>query len=255
MLDIVGDSFRPVGPRQYHTGLTDGEAGTVAVLPDDLGRVEQIAAFLDDPQEVAFERELRTVVGTYQGRRIAVTSTGMGCSSTAIAAEELIRVGVTSLIRVGGAAGVQPGMRRGDLIVSEGALRNDGTTAAYVHPGYPAVPDLSLTAELIRQSQRTGAREHVPVHLGLTACDDAFYASGAEWFERLRAMSLVGLEMEASALFVVARLRGVRAAMVCMCTANLVDSSITTADPEGDLQRGWSAAVHAALDTAVSLEL
>jgi uridine phosphorylase len=68
--------------------------------------------------------------------------------STAIAVEELARCGVTSVIRVGSSAGLQPGVEPGDLLVSHGSLRNDGTSDAYVPRGYPAVPDLPLAVEL-----------------------------------------------------------------------------------------------------------
>ena len=80
------------------------------------------------------------MVGTYKGKLITATSTGMGCPSTAIAVEELGRCGVTSFIRVGSTAGLQPGIEPGDLIVSHGSLRNDGTSDAYVPEGLPGGP-------------------------------------------------------------------------------------------------------------------
>ena len=67
----------------------------------------------------------------------------MGCPSTAIGVEELARVGGRVFIRVGSTAALQPHIGVGDVIVSEGSLRNDGTTAAYVPPGYPRYPTSS----------------------------------------------------------------------------------------------------------------
>lgn len=149
---------------------------TVALPPGDPFRVPLIAEFPTDVQEVAHQREHRTMTGTYTGRRITATSTRTGCPSTAIAAEELIRVGVTSLIRVGSSAAVQPGIRPGDLLVSEGTLRNDGTTAADVHPGYPAVPDLPITIELERQAARIAEREGVAAISRINASIEAAVA-------------------------------------------------------------------------------
>lgn len=252
---VVDKSVVGVGERQYHIGVAPGEVSTVALLPGDPFRVPMVAEFLTDVQEVAHKREHRTMVGTYKGRRITATSTGMGCPSTAIAAEELIRVGVTSLIRVGSSAAVQPGVRPGDLLVSEGTLRNDGTTAAYVHPGYPAVPDLPITMELERQAARIAEREGVASLNGLNASDDAFYAEGPEWIERLRREGILNIEMESSALYVVARLRGVRAGMVCACSSNLVDGASLYSGTKDALQAGWMASIEAALETAVALEL
>src|SRR5205814_10157442 len=113
-------------------------------------RVPMIAEHLVDAREIAHQREHRTMVGTYRGRAITVTSTGMGCPSTAIAVEELARVGVTSFIRVGSTGALQPGINPGDRIVTQGSFRNDGTTDAYVPKGYPAVPDLEITLTLQR---------------------------------------------------------------------------------------------------------
>lgn len=139
--------------------------GTVALPPGDPFRVPLIAEFPSDVQEVAHQREHCTMTGMYKGRRITAMSTGMGCPSTAIAAEELIRVGSS--------AAVQPGIRSGDLLVSEGTLRNDGTTAADVHPGHPAVPDLPITLELERQAARIAEREGVAAISGINASIEA----------------------------------------------------------------------------------
>ena len=254
-MSTVDKSRAGVGERQYHIGVAPGEVSTVALLPGDPFRVPLVAEFLTDVRDVAHRREHRTMTGLYKGRRITATSTGMGCPSTAIAAEELIRVGVTSLIRVGSSAAVQPGVRPGDLLVSEGTLRNDGTTAAYVHPGYPAVPDLPITMELERQAARIAAREGVTSINGLNASDDAFYAEGPEWIERLQREGILNIEMESSALYVVARLRGVRAGMVCACSSNLVDGASLYSGTKDALQAGWAASIEAALETAVALEL
>lgn len=255
MTDVVDKDAVGRGERQYHIGIAPGEVSGVALLPGDPFRVPLVAEFLTDVREVAHNREHRTMTGPYKGRTITATSTGMGCPSTAIAAEELVRVGVTSLIRVGSTAAVQPGIAPGDLLVSEGTLRNDGTTAAYVHPGYPAVPDLPITAELARQARRIGERDGIAVHSGLNASDDAFYAEGPEWIERLRGMGVLNVEMESSALFVVARLRGVRAAMVCSCSSNLVDGASLYSGTRDALHAGWMSSIEAALETAVALDL
>lgn len=241
--------------RQFHIGVAPGEVSSVALLPGDPFRVPLIGEFLDDVVEVAHNREHRTIVGSYKGRRITATSTGMGCPSTAIAVEELARVGVTSFIRVGSSAGLQPGIDPGDLLVSEGSLRNDGTTAAYAHPGYPAVPDLELTSALVRHADRIASEHGVASHRGISASDDAFYAETPEWIAQLNRLGVLNVEMEASAMFVVARLRGLRAGMVCACSSNLVAGRSLYGDGHERLHQGWRLSIVAALETAVELQL
>src|SRR5687768_12464162 len=153
--------------RQFHIGVAPGEVSTIALLPGDLFRVPLIAEHLSDVREVAHKREHRTMVGTYHAREITATSTGMGCPSTAIAVEELARVGVTSFIRVGSTGALQPGIKPGDLIVSEGSFRNDGTTDGYVPKGYPAVPDLELTHRLRQEAMIEAEGQSFAAHSGL----------------------------------------------------------------------------------------
>jgi uridine phosphorylase len=251
----VDKSIAGIGERQYHIGVAPGEVSTVALLPGDPFRVPFVAEFLTDVKTVAHQREHMTMTGMYKGRLITATSTGMGCPSAAIAAEELIRVGVTSLIRVGSSAGLQPGVKPGDLLVSEGSLRNDGTTAAYVHPGYPAVPDLEITRELAAVARELTSGTDAQVHTGINASDDAFYAETPEWIAELNRMGVLNVEMESAALYVVARLRGVRAGMICSTSSNLFDGTSLYGDIKAALKEGWMRSIEAALETAVRLEL
>jgi len=251
----VDKSRAGLGERQYHIGIAPGEVSSVALLPGDPFRVPMIAEFLTDVQEVAHNREHRTMTGWYKGRRITATSTGMGCPSTAIAVEELARVGVTSFIRVGSTGALQPGVEPGDLLVSEGSFRNDGTTDAYVPKGFPAVPDLAVTMSLSRHAERIAAAAGTRSYTGISVSDDAFYAETPEWIAQLNRMGILNVEMEASAMYVVARLRGLRAGMVCACSSNLVDGSSLYDEKNRALKDGWTRSIEAALETAVELEL
>jgi len=244
--DAVG-----VGVRQFHVGTAPGEVGTVALLPGDPFRVPIVASFLTDVQEVAHQREHRTMTGRYRGRLITATSTGMGCPSTAIAVEELARCGVTSFIRVGSTAGLQPGIEPGDLLVSQGSLRNDGTCDAYVPRGYPAVPDPSITLALERTARSLG----YTVHAGINATDDAFYAETPSWIAELSRLGVLNVEMESSAMFVVARQRGLRAGMICACSSNLVGGASLYDEPHAALQEGWRHSIEVALEVCVELGL
>ena len=253
---LVDKSAVGLGERQFHIGVAPGEVSTVALLPGDPFRVPLIAEFLTDVSEIAHKREHRTMTGMYKGKKITATSTGMGCPSTAIAVEELARVGVRAFIRVGSSAGLQPLVKPGDLLVSEGSLRNDGTTAAYAHPGYPAVPDLRITLELDRIARHIAAREGTfSVHTGISVSDDAFYAETPPWISQLNSLGILNVEMEASALYVVARLRGLRAAMICSCSSNLVSGASLYDNVHEALKNGWMRSIEVALETAVILDL
>jgi len=255
-MGIVDKDSIGIGGRQFHIGVAPGEVSTVALMPGDPFRVPLVAEYLDDPREVAHQREHRTMVGTFKGRSITVTSTGMGCPSTAIAVEELARVGVTSFIRVGSTAALQPGINPGDLIVSQGSFRNDGTSDMYVPKGYPAVPDLEISLTLERFARERGPGHDLAVHAGINVSDDAFYAESAGWTQQMSSIGLLNVEMESSAMFIVARQRKLRAGMICAVSSNLVaGTSVYDDDAHRRLAIGWGASIEAALDTAVELGL
>lgn len=77
--------------------------------------------------------------------------------------------------------------------------------------GYPAVPDLAITVDLERSAAMLARARGFRVHVGINATDDALYAESPEWIARLSAMGLTNVEMESSALYVLARQRRVGA--------------------------------------------
>src|SRR4051794_24173000 len=91
-----------------HLDLRGGDIGRYVLLPGDPGRCEGIAARFDEARLVARNREFTTYTGTLLGETVSVTSTGIGGPSTATAAEELVKLGAHTLIRVGTSGSMQP---------------------------------------------------------------------------------------------------------------------------------------------------
>ncbi len=235
---------------QYCTRIKSGDVGKYVLLPGDPDRVDRIAGYLDEVELVADNREFKTIRGIYQDISVSVMSTGIGCPSASIAVEELANAGATHFIRVGSTAALQPGIRTGDIIVNTAAQRNDGTTRAYVPEGYPAVADHFLTHSLIEASEEMQKTNDFSYHVGLNACDDAFYGETPEWIKGLSDKKLLNVEMESSAIFVVAQLRQLHAAMVCGVSGNLVSSDYDYDQGEKNndrLVQAWENAIQIAL--------
>jgi uridine phosphorylase len=118
------------------------------------------------------------------------------------------------------------------------------------------VPDLRVAIELDRCAREIAAREGTfNVYSGISASDDAFYAETPAWISELNSLGILNVEMEASALYIVARLRGLRAGMICSCSSNLVSGASLYDDVHDALRRGWMHSIETALETAVSLDL
>lgn len=133
---------------------------------------------------------------------------GIGAPAAAVMLEELIAFGCRSFISVGTAGGLVAGLPPGSLILCDGALRDDGVSYHYVPGGGPALPDESLTTATAAALQEAD----IPFHRGLTWTTDAIYRETQEELEERVTQGAVVVEMEASALFTVARYRAARLA-------------------------------------------
>jgi uridine phosphorylase len=194
---------------QPHIRCKPGDIASYVLMPGDPARVLRIGELMDEYKEIAFHREFRTITGRYKGIAISACSTGIGGPSTAIAIEELARIGARVLIRVGSCGSVHPRIRVGDLVIPEGVVREDGTSQMYVPETYPAVPDPGVFQALVKAAAELGYRYHV----GITRSGDTFYARVPELYDFWKPHVLAA-EMEAATLLTVARLKGLRAGVV-----------------------------------------
>ncbi len=204
--------------KQYHIHCAEGDVGRYVILPGDPGRCESIAAYLDDPVHVAFNREFNVYTGSLLGEKVSVCSTGIGGPSASIAMEELHAIGADTFIRVGTCGGIDLDVRAGDIVVATGAIRFEHTSCEYAPIEFPAVPDLDVTMALKEASVELGNRTHT----GVVQCKDSFYGQhspermpvSAElryMWEAWKRLGVKGSEMESAALFVVA------SALRCRC--------------------------------------
>jgi uridine phosphorylase len=239
--------------RQYHLEVASGDVASTVLLPGDTERVDKIVSLWDEAEEVATHREYRTVTGTYEGTPVSVTSTGIGSPSAAIAVEELAECGVDTFLRVGSCGAIQPNVSVGDLVVTSGAARQEGTSEAYVRESYPAVADFEIVTALVAAAERLGYDYHV----GITASTDSFYAGqgragfedylperGRALYEELQGANVKNFEMEAAAITTLANVFGLRAGAICTVYANRVTGEFRT---EGESRAAETASLAAHL--------
>ncbi len=175
----------------------------------DPARAEQAAGLLDDGRLVGSNREYATYTGLAGGKRVTVASHGIGAAGAGICFEELARAGGRIFVRAGTCGAVQDSLADGDLVIASGAVRDEGLTPRLAPAGYPAVAHHRVTAALEAAAREAGAVSRT----GVVLSTDLFYPSpamGASW-ELWRKSRVLAVEMEASALFVVAGLHGLEA--------------------------------------------
>jgi uridine phosphorylase len=150
-----------------------------------------------------------------------------GAPYTAIVVEELAALGVRQFVIVGIAGSLQSELRVGSLVLCDRALRDEGTSHHYTAPSRFARPSPELTATL------RSALEHARTSfaIGPTWTTDAPYRETIAEIRRYRREGILTVEMEASALFSVARLRGRESAALFVISDHLDE-------------RGWEPRFH-----------
>lgn len=225
-----------------------------ALLPGDPARLDRIKPFLSNVRELAYNREYRSLVGTYNGVKVLAVSTGIGGASAGIAVEELKSIGVTVMVRIGSCGSLQREVKLGDLILVSGAVRDDGASKTYIDPMFPAVPDTDLLFAAVEAAKRRGFSYHV----GVARSHDSFYTDfedekHAFWSAR----GVLGSDMETAALYTIGRLRGVRCMSilnnVVSCEEDTAESIASYADGETAAMRGEEHEILVALDAATAL--
>jgi len=232
--------------KQPHLQIEAGDVADIVLVPGDPGRVDRIAGHCEDATTVAENREYKIVNATYEGVDLTVASTGIGSPSAAIAVEELAKVGVDTVIRVGTAGALQADIEIGDMVVATGAAKAEGTSKRYEEATIPAVPDYDVLSALVDAAE---ANEEV-VHVGPIGTDDAYYAETEEIVAEWEAAGLTAVEMEAAAIFTLARRKGLSAGAICTVDGNLV-AGTQKGEGEGELPEKAKNNVERAIDLAL----
>ena len=236
--------------------IKTGAISPFVLVVGDPFRTELVAKFCDDSKEVSWNREYRVINAVYKGVSITICSHGVGGPGAAICFEELIKLGAKAIIRLGTSGSLQPDrISTGDLVVSVGAGSEDGCMKYYVPKTFPAVSDPEI-ALLLKQtaSKIEGCR----VFSGITLTNALFHSGPGllinDHLKKHADSGCLAVEMEVSALFIVASVRGVRAGAI-----HVVDGSPFNWEKEGydphahKVEKGKRAMFVTGLETITSI--
>lgn len=247
-----------IGVKAYHLNISRAQLGNaqIALLPGDPGRVDVIAGAIAKRSgapvlTLASNREFTTCLTEISGKRIVVTSTGIGGPSACIAIDELAQLGIRTFIRVGTTGAIQNRIRTGDCIITTGAVRLDGASTHYAPIEFPAVAHHEIVAALIEGAKKAGVR----FHAGISASTDAFYPGEErkDSFQRhilrrlrgltdeLRGLNVLNYEMESSAVLTLTAAMGLKGG----CITGVVNRGSTGRITKESLKKGEEAVIKA----------
>lgn len=232
---------------QYHLEVKEGDVASNVILPGDPGRVEKISSLWDSHEQKGAHRQFVTHTGKYKGTEISACSTGIGGPGTAIAVEELANVGARDFLRVGSTATLQEEINIGDIIISTGAVRLEGTSDQYIRQEYPASPSYEMVLAAVTAAESLD----ISYHLGISASTDSFYLGQSRpgfqgykqdyseaLIQELQRAKVLNFEMEAATLFTLGNLYGFRTGAICAVYANRVKDEFRVQGEENAIRCG-----------------
>src|SRR5215470_13173114 len=232
-----------------HVRAEPGEYAEAVLLPGDPLRASYIAeTYFDNAVQRNTERGLLGFTGTWKGKPVSVQGTGMGCPSAMIVFEELIKLGVTRLLRVGTCGGLQADHALGDLVVAISAVPADAT-ATHLVGGEPHCPTASW--ELVHEAVHVAKHSDQNIRVGPIVSSDLFYNPDEGQYERWSKRGILAVEMEAAALFTVSALREVHGGCLLTVSDIVVEGEFVRISDD-ELRAAVDRMTKIALDTATS---
>ena len=238
-----------------HIKAEKGDFAKTVLMPGDPKRSEFIARnFLSDARLVNDVRGVQGYTGTYKGEAVSVMASGMGMPSMGIYSYELFKFfEVENILRVGSIGSMSEKVSIRDIIIAQGACTNSNYVSDFRLPGHFApIADFELVRCAVEEADKMGLVRHV----GNVLSSDVFYndEEGLPESERSLAkwskMGVLGVEMEAAALYMNAARLGKRALAICTVSDSLVTGEATTAE---ERQNSFTEMMELALNTAIRL--
>ena len=220
--------------------------------------------------------------GRWNGLELALAGPMMGAPQAVLTLDKLTALGVRRVVALGWCGSLQPHVRIGDVVLPTGALSEEGTSAHYpledgADPGPAeglmgllegALEDLKGT-QGTQETQGTEGREGAQgkggveevgaawkagdvvfqVHRGRVWSIDAPYRETVRKVLRYQREGILGVDMETSALFTVARYRGIDLAAVLVVSDDLSTLRWVHGFKDPKFLESRKRAVHAALKT------
>lgn len=230
--------------------LNPDEVAPLAVVVGDPNRAKKTADMLDNARLLTNPREYHTYVGDWKGTPITVSSHGVGGGGASMCFEELIQAGVHTIIRGGTCGSFRPEYREASLIITTGAVRNDGVSDALIPLHYPAVAHYEVVAALVESIKQ---QPHITYGVGLCVTDGPFYPGLLDTQHELWAKAnVLAVEMEVATLLTIAGLRGIRAGAILNVDNYIFEREVYEPNRE-IVHQGTARMLEVALDALVSL--
>ena len=232
-----------------HINATPDDFAKTVLMPGDPLRSQFIAeTFLENAKLVNNVRGIQGYTGTYKGKRVSVMASGMGMPSIGIYSYELYNFfGVENIIRIGSAGGISPDVKLRDIVIAQGASTTTNFAVQYGLEGtFAPIADYQLMRRAIEEAEKIGASYKV----GNLLSSDIFYNADPDASKKWQRMGILGVEMEAAALYMNAAYAGKRALAICTVSDHLFTGEALDAESR---RSSFTEMMEIALNTAINM--
>ena len=184
-----------------HIQAALGDFAKTVLMPGDPLRAKYIAdTFLTNVKQVNTVRNMFGFTGLYKGKPVSVMASGMGMPSMGIYSHELFTTfAVDTIIRVGTTGAYVKQAKLFDIIIAQGASTDSNWASQFSlrNGTFSALGSFSLLEQAVQQCRKMNA----PFHVGNVLSSDVFYDVDPDKWKKWEALGVLGVEMEAYALY------------------------------------------------------
>lgn len=232
-----------------HINAAPEDFAKTVLMPGDPLRSQFIAKnYLENAKLINNVRGIQGYTGTYKGERVSVMASGMGMPSIGIYSYELYNFfGVENIMRIGSVGAMSEKVKVRDIIIGMGASTTTNFAVQYNLEGtFAPIADYKMMKAAIEEAEKIGARYAV----GNLLSSDIFYNANPDAQKKWEKLGILGVEMEAAALYMNAAYAGKSALAICTVSDHLLTGESLDSEAR---QNSFTEMMEIALNTAIKL--
>lgn len=232
-----------------HINAAPADFAKTVLMPGDPLRSKFVAEnFLEDARLINDVRGIQGYTGKYKGESVSVMASGMGMPSIGIYSYELYNFfGVENIMRIGSAGALSEKVKVRDIIFGMGACTNSNYASQFLLDGsFAPICDYGMLRIAIEEAEKLGARYFV----GNLLSSDTFYNANPDSQSRWLELGVLGVEMEAAALYMNAAKAKKKALAICTVSDHIITGDSLDSK---ERQTSFTEMMEIALNTAIRL--
>ena len=224
------------------------DISNIVLMPGDPLRAKYIAeVYLTDYKLVNSVRNMLAYTGTYKGKKITVFASGMGIPSIGIYSYELFKFyNVDTIIRIGSCGSYQKDINVYDVILVDKAYSKTNYDDA---EGVMDNLFKEATSDINTVINETAKNLNINLKRGTIHTKETFYDDN-HYLDLVNRYNLLGVEMEAFALFHNAKLLNKKASCVLTVSDNLITGEEITSEQR---EKSFNQMIELTLEASLNL--